>query len=107
MKKNYFVKQMSKQEKNIVKDIHDGGIVCSPIEIMRSCGGVTAFLLTIVLACALSFIAGGSYWIARSLAKFASGENILEINLCCDSNNIDSMFCTESTPQCPSSHGTF
>ena len=97
---------MSKQEKNNVKNIHDGGLICSPIEIMRSCGGLTAFLLTVVLACALSFIAGGSYWIAQSLAKLASGENILEMNLCCDLNDSNNMFCTGTTAKCPSSHGT-
>ena len=96
---------MSKQKVKVEMDTQDG-IVCTPMQIVRSCGSCTAYLLTLLVACALTVIAGGSFWMAQSLSRLADGTNRLELKLCCGGSNVSSPFCIQ-TPQCPTTHGVF
>lgn len=97
---------MSKREIQVKEEVQDG-IICTPMQIVKTCGSCIAYSLTLFVACALTVIAGGSFWIAQSLSRLADGTNRLEMKVCCgDGMDISSPFCMQ-TPQCPITHGPY
>ena len=85
----------------------ESSIVCSPMQIVKSCSSFIALVIVILMTFALTVTASGSFWIAQTLSRLSDGTNRLELKLCCaDGVDSSSPFCIQS-PQCPLTHGTF
>ena len=85
----------------------ESSIICSPMQIVKSCSKFLALVIILLLTSAFTVTATGSFWIAQTLSRLSDGSNRLELKLCC-TNGVDptSPFCLQS-PQCPLTHGTF
>lgn len=86
------VKKMSRKVPVYTEEL---GIECTPNSFMKSCGACLVCMLSVAVMTSMGLIAGGTFWLAQSIAGVADGSLRIHMVQCCESD-----FCN-GVPRCP------